>query len=74
MFFRCLLHSILKIGFKPLSCYILKISHCEHNLSIFIWKIWHVEKEVEFQLRDEYLKLLPFSIKEVRFSHLSLLG
>jgi len=39
MFFRHFLHLILKIGFKLLSYYILKIDCCKHNLSVFIQKI-----------------------------------
>jgi len=68
------LHLVLKVGFKPLSCCILKIDCCKHDLSVFIQKIWCIKKEVEFQLENKYLELLSFSIKEVWFSHLSLLG
>jgi len=73
-FLGCFLHLILKIEFEPLSCCILKIDCHKHNLSVFIQKIWHVEKEVEFQLRNKYLELLSFSIEEVWFSHFSLLS
>jgi len=74
MFFRCLLHLVLEVEFKPLSCYILKIDCCKHDLSVFVWEVWCVEKEVEFQLRDKHLELLSFSVKKIWFSHFSLLG
>jgi len=48
MFLWHSLHLVLKIEFKLLSCYALKINYCEHNLSVFIQKIWHVKEEVEF--------------------------